>query len=54
MKVSAGKWVNCEGRLLVCYSDAENLAGVMIEGQDETTIRNQAESIAEVIKAQIG
>jgi len=27
---------------------------VMIEGQDEATIRNHAESIAQVITAQIG
>lgn len=48
------KRMNGEGRLLVRYSGTENLARVMIEGQDEATIRNQAESIAEVIKAQIG
>jgi phosphoglucosamine mutase len=42
------------GRLIVRYSGTENLARVMIEGQDETTIRSQAESIAQVITAQIG
>jgi phosphoglucosamine mutase len=42
------------GRLLVRYSGTENLARVMIEGQDETTIRNHAESIAQVITSQIG
>jgi phosphoglucosamine mutase len=42
------------GRLVVRYSGTENLARVMIEGQDEATIRNQAESIAQVITAQIG
>jgi phosphoglucosamine mutase len=42
------------GRLLVRYSGTENLARVMVEGQDETTIRNHAESIAQVITAQIG
>ncbi|MCG3162424.1 MAG: Phosphoglucosamine mutase [Acidobacteria bacterium] len=48
------KRMNGKGRLLVRYSGTENLARVMIEGQDEAIIRNQAESIAEVIKAQIG
>jgi phosphoglucosamine mutase len=43
-----------KGRLIVRYSGTENLARVMIEGQDEATIRNQAESIAQVIIAQIG
>jgi phosphoglucosamine mutase len=42
------------GRLLVRYSGTENLARVMIEGQDEITIRNHAESIAQVITSQIG
>ena len=42
------------GRLIVRYSGTENLARVMIEGQDEATIRIQAESIAQVITAQIG
>jgi phosphoglucosamine mutase len=43
-----------KGRLLVRYSGTENKARVMIEGQDETTIRRQAEEIARVIKEQIG
>lgn len=42
------------GRLLVRYSGTENLARVMIEGQDESAIRNHAESIARVITSQIG
>jgi phosphoglucosamine mutase len=42
------------GRLIVRYSGTENLARVMIEGQDEATIRNHAELIARVINAQIG
>jgi phosphoglucosamine mutase len=46
--------MNGKGRVLVRYSGTENLARVMIEGEDETTIRNQAESIAKVIRAQIG
>jgi phosphoglucosamine mutase len=42
------------GRLLVRYSGTENLARVMIEGQDEAAIHNHAQSIAQVITAQIG
>ena len=42
------------GRLLVRYSGTENLARVMIEGQDEAAIRNHAESIAQAIASQIG
>jgi phosphoglucosamine mutase len=42
------------GRLIVRYSGTENLARVMIEGQDEAAIHNQAEAIARVITAQIG
>ena len=42
------------GRLLVRYSGTENLARVMVEGEDEAAIRNQAESIARIIEAQIG
>ncbi|MGE0129172.1 MAG: phosphoglucosamine mutase [Blastocatellales bacterium] len=48
------KTMNGRGRLLVRYSGTENLARVMIEGHDEATIRDQAKSIAEVIRAQIG
>lgn len=43
-----------KGRLLLRYSGTENLARVMIEGQNENTIRNQAESLAKLIKEQIG
>jgi phosphoglucosamine mutase len=39
-----------QGRLLVRYSGTENLARVMIEGQDEATIRRQADELARVIK----
>jgi len=41
------------GRLLVRYSGTENLLRVMIEGQDETVIRQQAESLAQIIKEHI-
>jgi phosphoglucosamine mutase len=42
------------GRLLARYSGTENLARVMFEGKDEATIRKLAESIARVIREQIG
>jgi len=38
------------GRLLLRYSGTENLARVMIEGQDETTIRAQAEAMAQTLR----
>ena len=43
-----------KGRLLLRYSGTENLARVMIEGQNENTIRGQAESLAKLIKEEIG
>jgi phosphoglucosamine mutase len=43
-----------QGRVLVRYSGTENLARVMIEGQDEAEIRLQAASIIEAIGAEIG
>ena len=46
--------LNGSGRLLVRYSGTENLARVMIEGQNETIIREQAESIVHLIKQEIG
>lgn len=42
------------GRLLVRYSGTENLARVMIEGEDQQGIERQANSLAEVIKRAIG
>jgi phosphoglucosamine mutase len=41
------------GRLLLRYSGTENVARVMIEGPDETTIRRQAERLADLLKAQL-
>lgn len=43
-----------KGRLLVRYSGTENLARVMIEGPDEHSINHQAESLAQMIKQEIG
>jgi phosphoglucosamine mutase len=42
------------GRLLVRYSGTENLARVMIEGEDEGVIRGQANRLAQVISEAIG
>jgi phosphoglucosamine mutase len=42
------------GRLLVRYSGTENLARVMIEGEDQAKIEERANHIAEVIQRAIG
>ncbi len=42
------------GRLLVRYSGTENLARVMIEGEDQTIIEQQAHHLAKVIQQAIG
>ena len=42
------------GRLLLRYSGTEALARVMIEGESESEVRSQADSLAEVIKAELG
>lgn len=42
------------GRLLVRYSGTENLARVMIEGEDAKKIEDQANELAEVIRQKIG
>ena len=43
-----------KGRLLLRYSGTENLARVMIEGENQTQIESQANRLAEVIKASLG
>lgn len=43
-----------KGRLLVRYSGTENLARVMIEGQDESVIQRQAELLANLIQEKLG
>ena len=42
------------GRLLVRYSGTENLARVMIEGEDQNQIETQAHALADCIRAAIG
>ncbi|NNF00809.1 MAG: phosphoglucosamine mutase [Pyrinomonadaceae bacterium] len=42
------------GRLLLRYSGTENLARVMIEGEDQETIEEQAQGLAKVIRESIG
>lgn len=42
------------GRLLVRYSGTENLARVMIEGEDQDNIKDQANVIADAIRKAIG
>ena len=42
------------GRLLLRYSGTEPLARIMIEGEDEARIRQDAEKIAEAIRKEIG
>ena len=42
------------GRLLLRYSGTENLARVMIEGEDEEKIKGQANQLAEIIRQKIG
>jgi phosphoglucosamine mutase len=42
------------GRLLLRYSGTENLARVMIEGQDQAAIDEQASRLAAVIETEIG
>jgi phosphoglucosamine mutase len=43
-----------KGRLLLRYSGTENLARVMIEGENQTEIEAQANDLAEIIKKKLG
>jgi phosphoglucosamine mutase len=43
-----------KGRLLLRYSGTENLARVMIEGENQAEIEKQANGLAEVIRANLG
>ncbi|MGI8409899.1 MAG: phosphoglucosamine mutase [Pyrinomonadaceae bacterium] len=42
------------GRLLLRYSGTENLARVMIEGEDQNAIEGQASRLAEIIRRKLG
>jgi phosphoglucosamine mutase len=46
--------LNGRGRLLVRYSGTENLARVMIEGEDQEMIEAQARRLAGIIEGTIG
>lgn len=56
--VEASKLLETEldgkGRLLLRYSGTENLARVMIEGENQTQIESQANRLADVIKTSLG
>ncbi len=56
--VEASKLLETEldgkGRLLLRYSGTENLARVMIEGENQTQIESQAHRLADVIKTSLG
>jgi len=42
------------GRIVLRYSGTENLARVMIEGDDQEVIEREAQGIADVISQQVG
>jgi len=46
--------LGAKGRLLLRYSGTENLARVMIEGENQTAIETQANGLAEIIKKGLG
>lgn len=46
--------LGAKGRLLLRYSGTENLARVMIEGENQTEIETQANRLARVIKRNLG
>jgi phosphoglucosamine mutase len=57
IKEAAGKLekeLGDTGRLLLRYSGTENLARVMIEGEDQETINKQAEELAGIIRKSLG
>lgn len=43
-----------KGRLLLRYSGTENLARVMIEGDDQSEIQRQADGLADIIRQSLG
>lgn len=46
--------LSAKGRLLLRYSGTENLAHVMIEGENQSEIEAQANHLAEIIKKTLG
>lgn len=52
--IAAEKELNSNGRVLVRYSGTENIARVMVEGENLDKIRTLAESIAGAIQKSIG
>ncbi|MGI8467256.1 MAG: phosphoglucosamine mutase [Pyrinomonadaceae bacterium] len=46
--------LGAKGRLLLRYSGTENLARVMIEGENQAAIEAQANRLVEVVKAKLG
>ncbi len=46
--------LGAKGRLLLRYSGTENLARVMIEGENQTKIETQANGLAEIIRKNLG
>ncbi len=48
------KQLGAKGRLLLRYSGTENLARVMIEGENQAEIEAQANHLAEIIKKNLG
>jgi len=48
------KALNGRGRTLVRYSGTEMLARVMLEGENESTIRELAQEIIDEISAEVG
>jgi len=51
---SLERQMNGSGRILVRYSGTENKIRIMIEGEDPHAIRQQAESLAQVVRQEIG
>lgn len=43
-----------KGRILVRYSGTEPIMRIMIEGEDETDIRNMANALADMVKKELG
>ena len=43
-----------KGRLLLRYSGTENLARVMIEGENQREVERQANQLAEIIRKHLG